>query len=513
MGKRVLIVNCYFDETRRPVARTYKIPQAMGPVFLAGAFSDACEVRLYNEQFKGPLTDRGLLGWPDMLVLTGLATSLDRMLHLTAYARTLNPTVVVVAGGYAVQALPRFGARYFDYCCRGGVEELREVAREALGAGCVSSTMTPRYDLADWIGRIGYVESSRYCNFSCSFCALTVDGRGHQNYSLDALQRQIEGLGRRDYLSFIDNNFYGADRRHFAAKLDLLGDLHRERRFKGWMALVTSDFFADERNLERARRAGCKTLFSGVESFDGEWLDSANKRHNTRTSPLELIRRTMEAGIVFLYGLVFDPTRRTVADMRREIDYILGHPEIPLPAYISLSVPLLGTPFFKECVKSGSLLPNTRVRDLDGSTLSVRPLDSIEEIQRFARGDQHFASYRMRALVHTAGFLRRYRSVLDVDQIALATANAAVMCAPLAVTAPAAAIARGRRRTYVSSTDLLDDVYRPAMPVDREFAGHFAPTLVTDELGELSSAVAGDLSDPVWERRGVGDYEEQRAAS
>ena len=39
--KRVLIVNCYFDDSRQPFRRTTKIPQAVGPIYLAGAFSIA----------------------------------------------------------------------------------------------------------------------------------------------------------------------------------------------------------------------------------------------------------------------------------------------------------------------------------------------------------------------------------------------------------------------------------------------------------------------------------------
>src|SRR5713226_674198 len=132
--KRVLIVNCYLDDSRETVARPYKIPPAMGPVFLAGALSDKlCEIRLYNEQASGPLEDEALLSWPDMLVLTGLNSSFDRMLHLTAYARTKNEKVVVVAGGPAVRALYHFSGRYFDYCCLGDVEQLREVVAEVFG--------------------------------------------------------------------------------------------------------------------------------------------------------------------------------------------------------------------------------------------------------------------------------------------------------------------------------------------------------------------------------------------
>ncbi len=87
--KRVLVVNCYFDDSRQPIHKTTKIPQAVGPIYLAGAFSrELCDVRCYTELASGPLEDEQLLSWPDMLVLTGLTNSFDRMLHLTAYART-----------------------------------------------------------------------------------------------------------------------------------------------------------------------------------------------------------------------------------------------------------------------------------------------------------------------------------------------------------------------------------------------------------------------------------------
>ena len=63
--KRVLIVNCYFGDSRQPIRRTTKIPQAVGPIYLAGAFSrELCEVRCYTELASGPLEDEKLLSWP-----------------------------------------------------------------------------------------------------------------------------------------------------------------------------------------------------------------------------------------------------------------------------------------------------------------------------------------------------------------------------------------------------------------------------------------------------------------
>src|SRR5206468_915444 len=137
-----------------------------------------------------------------------LTNAFDRMLHLCAYARTRNPSVVVVAGGPAVRALPRTSARYFDYACAGDIEELRDVAEEVLGAGhATEGDMIPRYDLAPWIGSVGHVESSRACNFRCTFCSLTGEGRPYRVYDLEHLRRQIVALGRRRYLVLVDNNF------------------------------------------------------------------------------------------------------------------------------------------------------------------------------------------------------------------------------------------------------------------------------------------------------------------
>ena len=51
--------------------------------------------------------------------LRGITVAFDRMLHLTAYARSKNAHVIVVAGGPPIRAIPRYSQRFFDYCCVG----------------------------------------------------------------------------------------------------------------------------------------------------------------------------------------------------------------------------------------------------------------------------------------------------------------------------------------------------------------------------------------------------------
>jgi hypothetical protein len=141
--KKILIVNCYFPEMREPIKRINEVPNALAPVLLAGHFCpDACDIRLYNEVNSGFLEvfRPELLDWePDMLVLTGLTAAFDRLLHLTAYARTQNPEIIVAAGGHGVRALPRYSQRFFDYACQGDVDEIVDVIEEALGSEYVAS--------------------------------------------------------------------------------------------------------------------------------------------------------------------------------------------------------------------------------------------------------------------------------------------------------------------------------------------------------------------------------------
>lgn len=470
----------------------------MAPVYLAGAFArERCDVRIHNEQFRGPLTDPNVLAWPDMLVLTGLTGSFDRMLHLTAYARTLNSRVVVAAGGPAIRALPTHASRFFDHPCTGDVEQLREVIGDALGADYVADEMLPRFDLADWIGRWRYMETSRYCNFRCAFCSLTAERRAYRGYALDEIRRNIVALGRGVTVVFIDNNFYGNDRSFFLERIDLLRELYRDGQIAGWGGLVTSDFFLRDENVTLARESGCGALFSGVESFNPQVLRGFRKMQNTRMPQVEMISKCLDAGIAFLYGLIFDPASRRLDEMQAELDFVTGSSEVPLPAFATLAIPLLGTPFFDDCVTAELFLPHTKLRDLDGSTLVLRPLDPLDDVRRFVHALPGLGASRGRILRHAIGFYRRYRRSLDGKMMATSLAKSLTLSLPSLVNVTGrAAQLRAPARTHVTTTEPLEPLYTPAFRVEARYREHFHPTMVTDGDGHLSEELAPDLARP-----------------
>jgi hypothetical protein len=493
--RAILIVNCYFDETRRAIGRKLKIPQPLAPPFLAGFFSPhTCDVRIHNELSDGPLEDETLLGWPDLLVLTGLLSSLDRMLHLTAYARSRNPNVIVIAGGHVTRALPGFTKQFFDYSCQGEGEQLIEIIREALGPSYAAEEWQPRFDLTAYIGALSYAETTRSCNFRCSFCIVTAERRKYQTYGLDHIRLQIASAGKRELVTFVDNNFYGNDRHNWLARLEVIREMWRKGYYNSWVASVTSDFFTDGNNIKLMHDAGCAAVFTGIESFSTIWLRRHNKLQNTRSPQLDLIRTCLDAGVVLMYGLILDVVSRSIADLREELDFVISNHDIPLPSYVCIPIPLLGTPLFYDYLDQKRILPLTKVRDLDGATLSMESLDPQEDVVEFVRRLQRMKGYRRRILQHTVNFYRRYRKDFTSKQMSIALSSAALLSAPVLSTGPSRFGERRPSRTHVSTTDFLDPQYRPAFRVDYKFERYFRPTMITGPDGLVAEEIAADVA-------------------
>jgi hypothetical protein len=478
----------------------------MTPAYLAGLFSSRlCDIKLYDEIYSGPLEDEALLSSPDMVVLTGLNTAFDRMLHITAYVRTKAPEAAIVAGGPAIRAIPGHAAKFFDYCCTGDIEQLADVIHDVFGRAYVaeaykkSGWVVPRYDLTYWMKLLGYVESSRNCYFRCNYCSLTAEQARYQAYAIEYLKQQFIALGPKGYVHFLDNNFMSYDTTFVDHRFDLLGELYERNAFHKWTAEVTSDFFLNEKNLEQAAETGCGALFCGVESFDRKALVNFRKQQNTVLPQIGMIRRCLEAGIAFHYGLVFDLTTRRISELEQELLFILDTPEISLPAYVTLAIPMLGSPYFHDCLDRGLFFPNTRLRDMDGATLFLHTLDPLPETVRFIKDSQCLKGFRRRTLAHTARFYGRYRNVLSGMTMISNLFDSLLLCAPTLSTLSDPGtmlkiVSNGGNRTFIGSTEPLDSVYRPAMTIDSCYRHYFKPTMITDDRGRLAPELHDDLA-------------------
>ncbi|MEJ1363536.1 MAG: hypothetical protein RPU52_01495 [Candidatus Sedimenticola sp. (ex Thyasira tokunagai)] len=495
---KVIIINCFSDKHRGTRGSPHFAPQSMAPVYLAGAFHpQKTDLYLYSEFFSGPFEDLKKLQWADLLVLTGVNTAFDRMRQVTAYARTVNPSIRVVIGGPVARVLPNLCAQYFDVVCTGDVEQMAEVAEELLGPGFAAEDIFPRYDLVNWMPLIGYAETTRNCNFRCSFCSMTAEDRPFENYDLSFMRRQVEAMGYKQCVMFLDQNLFGGPRDHFKARMELIQELYDEKRFRGWSALVTTDFFKSDENIQAAANSGCIGFFSGVESFSPEQIIAFNKRQNLILPQELVIRRCLEAGMVFHYGLVFDPVERSIAAFRDELDLIVSNPRITLPSFLTLAIPLIGTPLFRERMGAGAFLPNLRLRDMDGRTLIYKTKDPLGEAIRYVEKMETGPIDKKRLLAYAAKFFWRYKGTLSRWAMISGLLNVVSTGMPsLGTNAREKKVPHKlRERTFCANTESLGSLYEPIIQIPERYQGHFQPLLVTDEKGELHPDLWDDLGE------------------
>ncbi len=490
---KILIVNAYVDPWRSAAPMRLFIPRAMAPYYLAGRFSSArADVRVYDEVYHGAMLAPRHFGWPDLVVFTGLTAAFDRARQLSAYFRNANPKVCVAIGGPIARAFPRACADVFDHVCAGDVESLDDLIDDVLGADLRAEDPAPRFDLAGWSFGLGFVETTKNCNFNCSFCSLTGEGRAYQPYSTQEISSQLDATGRRSMLMVLDNNFYGNNRGDFERRVRLLGERWRRGDYRGWGALVTGDFFKNPDNLAMVAANGCKALFSGVESLDPEVLRNYNKRHSLSSDPRSLARLCAEHGVLFDYGMMLDFGRQTVDEVDTQIDAVLDSIETPLPALLSLTIPIPGTPHFEETARAGRLMPNLRLSDLDGQKLVEWPKEPLERVVPFLADLLQFRGRKTALARHAIRHAWSQRASVDRLQTTIS------MIGPLVRFCGGMRIGSLRqmwhtwqepKRTFCAMSDPLGVSYRPSHRLDAKFAADFEPLYLTDAKGNPTESV------------------------
>ncbi|MBE0642735.1 MAG: radical SAM protein [Bacteroidetes bacterium] len=189
------------------------------------------------------------------------------------------------------------------------------------------------------------------CNYLCDYCCIASIYKGNCRVrKLRHVFAELEYLhGRTRRIAFMDTNIHS---RHTYLKALCEGMIERGFRFV-WGAQATIDIGDDEHTLRLLRRAGCKALFIGLESFSQANLEAVNKGLSAETYGRR-IRNIHRAGIkiaaFLMYGFDHD-TQDTAAELSR----LVTENRIALPM-INLLVPLPGTVLFERLRAENRLL-------------------------------------------------------------------------------------------------------------------------------------------------------------
>lgn len=460
---------------------------------------DRYRVRIHHEMWHGPLSPDELPE-ADIVFLNGLAKDFDRQRQLSFFYRERGAKVI--AGGFLCTMFPEFATQFFDAVCAGGVDAVREVMADIEQGSLAPIYRSPqtrlsdyrvRYDLLDANGidlPFHLIEASRGCNFKCDFCVIPAEGARHTKYGADRVMQSIDDAidasPKRSIrrlmptVWFIDNNF-GNDLRYLR---ELCGRLSRRRRLKGWGALVTQDILKNHKVIDLMADSGCAVLFTGLESLDDDFLRQHGKVQNLSNAAtiIDHITYAQNKGIVVIYGYLFDPRITSVDAMRRQLDIILGHPDLLFPSFIAVVSPLVGTELFWKAADAGELRSNLRLRDIDGQAVVYRNCRD---------SDERLTGFLTQIFRRPASLVNRTRHLTDFVRRSWKLRRASVLAHVIHFQAHFRLFKLASRRTtgldltYIAGAEPLDVQYTqfPADITPQNRARYFDPIFVTDEEG------------------------------
>ncbi len=151
--------------------------------------------------------------------------------------------------------------------------------------------------------RIIPIQTSRGCPFDCSFCSVTgMFGKKYRFRSTDNIMAELRQYNdSKNFIFFYDDNFAANPKR---TKELLRAMINEKFKFK-WSTQVRVDVAKDPELIRLMKKAGCHTLFVGLESVNQQSLD-AMKKHQTvedTRSAIKILRKhNIHVHGMFVYG-------------------------------------------------------------------------------------------------------------------------------------------------------------------------------------------------------------------
>lgn len=339
----------------RPIK--YSLFPPLGLATLAAFTADSDRVDLVDQHVESlQLNDR-----PDLVVIQVYVTNALRAYAIADHYRSRG--CYVCLGGLHVTSLPEEARAHADTIFLGPGEVtfprfLKDFRRNEARPVYRSSERTldevppPRRDL---IQRKKYLVPNslvvtRGCPHHCTFCykdAFFAGGKSFYTQRVDAALAEIRRLPGR-HLYFLDDHLLG-DRRFARALFDGMQGMGRLFQAASTLQAVLQDDL-----IEKAARAGLRSLFVGFESLNAAGLQFANKKPNALQDYDRAIRRLHDLGIKINASFVFGLDGDTDEVFDRTVEWAVSRGMTTATFHIATPYP--GTAFFAQMQARGRIV-------------------------------------------------------------------------------------------------------------------------------------------------------------
>ena len=392
---RIAVISTYTHPTRKRVKEP-SVMQSSVPELIAGLCPADCDIEMYNEKEDDIPLDKH---W-DLVFFSYLHSYYEHTKVLSTLFRARGMTTV--AGGRHATFFADDVEKYFDAVVTTEPEpnipvliqdfQKRDLKKRYALTGNGAADIKPyRWDLIDFSHnkiRLPGIEASRGCPFTCNFCVLT----GHEAYRFRPVEQVVDEIETKmvwnknwfglfdNTFVFLDNNLGGSPKYLKA----LCEALIPKKRI--WGCALTFNILRDEELVKLMAAAGCRYIYTGLESLNPESLKSMHKGQNKISEVDEVIKRCFRSGILLSFGLLVGSDGDTNDYLYRLPEYLADLKYFSI-TFMGIVCPYPETPFYREMAEKKRLLPGTISRDYDGYTLCHQPeqLTVDETIEHFHR--------------------------------------------------------------------------------------------------------------------------------
>ena len=303
----------------------------------------------------------------DLIVLSAMGIQEQRLFEVADRFRSNGYTVCM--GGPICNVVPERCRPHCDVLFEGegeytwkafldawerGEHEDRYVQTEKID---MTDSPAPRLDLLDAKAyRVGAVQTTRGCPFSCEFCDIIVTyGRVVRMKPIENVLRELQAWADAglDFVTITDDNLVG-NRKYAKQMLKAVGDWNRARRTPLSLYVEMSvDCVRDPELLELMRQANITEAFLGIESPRKASLRETRKFQNVAANLVDDIKTIQSYGMVTVAGMIvgFDSDDAGIFEDQYEFLQLAGAPIVMLG--ILQAIPR--TPLYERLEEAGRL--------------------------------------------------------------------------------------------------------------------------------------------------------------
>jgi radical SAM superfamily enzyme YgiQ (UPF0313 family) len=340
----------------RPIK--YSLFPPLGLATLASYLDDNDQIDLQDQHVEKLSLD----DYPDLVLIQVYITNAYRAYSIAQQYRERG--VFVALGGLHVTSLPDEAEKYADTIFLGPAEQtFPEFLTDFRNGNAKKRYISTKYRTIqnqpairrDLIKREKYLVPnslvmSRGCPHHCNFCykdAFFNGGKSFYTQRVDEILLEISRLEGR-HLYFLDDHLFGNPKLSEELFEEMKG---LNRVFQG---AATVKSILNGNLIEKAAKAGLRSLFVGFETFSPENLKQSNKSHNLKQDYENAAKRLNDLGIMINGSFVFGLDNDDKDVFKRTVDW--GIENAITTATFHILTPYPGTRLYQSMLEEGRII-------------------------------------------------------------------------------------------------------------------------------------------------------------